>query len=148
LKLHLVPSIALAVLCALTMAVEPASAAKPVAYEYSFPVSFVQPIQGVDIEFSGIISISSRVVGQGAQTRHRATMRYHFVSEDGTIRATGLVAHRLADSAHESASQYHYNYRLLLLEKGRGVVARVGLHTHTVYNAKGELVVYRSVLLP
>jgi hypothetical protein len=147
LKLHLVPSIALAVLCALTMAVEPASAAKPVAYEYSFPVSFVQPIQGVDIEFSGIISISSRVVGQGAQTRHRATMRYHFVSEDGTIRAIGL-SHTDSRIGPRSASQYHYNYRLRFIRKGQGVVARMGLHTHTVYNAKGELVVYRSVLLP
>jgi hypothetical protein len=74
-------------------------------------------------------------------------MRYHFVSEDGRIRATGF-SHNDSRLGPESASQYHYNYRLLLLEKGRGVVARVGLHTHTVYNAKGELVVYRSVLLP
>ena len=126
-------------LLVLALGAEPAAAAKPVTYEYTIQARMTVSIDGKWVPFTGTMFVSSRIVGNGAQTRHRTTYKFDLVSEDGTIRASGSV-HRDVRTGPKKASQDHFIYRMNFIQAGRGVVAQMRFHTHYVFNAKGELV--------
>jgi hypothetical protein len=129
----------LALLVLAAVAVEPASAAKPVTHAYKIQAQMFMSVDGSLVRFTGTLSVSSRIVGSGAQTRHKTTYEYDFVSLDGTIRATGQM-HRDVRTGPKESKQYHHTYHMNFIQAGKGLVAQVRRHTHYVFNANGELV--------
>jgi hypothetical protein len=69
--------------------------------------------------------------------------RYEFVSADGTVRAHGRSVRDQRTGS--GATHSFYNYHLIFVKQGVGVVARYRVLTHYVYDANGRLVSVKIV---
>jgi hypothetical protein len=115
--------------------------------ETSAPAKLYAPIDGDLVQFTGTLTVRTRVTLEDGRYHFHAQYRYDFVSEDGAVRASGITNH---DYQYRDAQPrtYSYVYHLSFIEKGRGLVARNRYQFHYTFDAKGEMTAYHVVRLP